>query len=53
MEKVQKYGDRYFATKMTMNNKVIRDSSTIFEMESIDFGVELPENVFSKRRLER
>jgi outer membrane lipoprotein-sorting protein len=53
MEKVQKYGDRYFATKMTMNNKVIRDSSTIFEMESIDFGVELPENIFSKRRLER
>jgi len=53
MEKVQKYDDRYFATKMTMNNKVTKDSSTIFEMEEIDFGVDLPDGIFSKRRLER
>ncbi len=53
MEKVEKYDDRYFATKMTMRNKLVRDSSTTFEMEDIDFGVSLPDGTFTKRRLER
>jgi outer membrane lipoprotein-sorting protein len=52
-EKVQKYGDRYFPTKVTMINKVVKDSSTMFEMEDINFGVDIPDGVFTKRYLER
>ena len=53
MENVEKYGDRYFATKMTMTNKLTRKSSTTFEMEEIDFDVDIPNNTFTKRSLER
>lgn len=52
-EKVQKYGDRYFATKITMTNKLVKDRSTMFEMEDINFDVDIPDNVFTKRYLER
>jgi outer membrane lipoprotein-sorting protein len=53
MEKVEKYDDRYFATKVTMMNKLTQDTSTTFEMEEIDFDVDIPDGTFSKRRLER
>jgi len=53
MEKVKKYGDRYFATKLTMTNKLIKDRSTTFEMEEIDFNVDIPDGIFTKRSLER
>lgn len=53
MEEVQKYDDRYFATKVTMTNKVTKNSSTTFEMENLNFGVDLPNGIFTKRRLER
>lgn len=52
-EKVQQYGDRYFATKITMMNKLVKDRSTIFEMEDINFDVDIHEGVFTKRYLER
>ena len=53
MEDVKKYGDRYFATKLTMTNKLIKDSSTTFEMEDINFNVDIPDGIFTKRSLER
>jgi len=53
MEKVEKYGDRYFATKVTMINKLTKNTSTTFEMEELDFDVDIPDGTFSKRRLER
>jgi len=53
MEDVKKYGDRYFATKLTMTNKLIKDSSTMFEMEELNFDVEIPDGIFTKRSLER
>jgi len=53
MEKVKKYGDRYFATKLTMTNKLIKDRSTTFEMEEINFDVDIPDGIFTKRSLER
>ena len=53
MEDVKKYGDRYFATKLTMTNKLIKDSSTMFEMEELNFDVDIPDGVFTKRSLER
>ena len=53
MEKVEKYEERYFATKLTMTNKLIKDRSTTFEMEEIDLNVDLPDDIFTKRSLER
>jgi len=53
IENVKKYGDRYFATKLTMMNKLITDSSTTFEMEELNFDVEIPDGIFTKRSLER
>ena len=53
IEKVEKYDNRYFATKMIMVNKLMKDSSTIFEMEDIDFNADIPGDTFSKRNLER
>jgi len=53
MEDVKKYGDRYFVTKLTMMNKLIKDSATVFEMTDINFGVDIPDGTFSKRSLER
>jgi outer membrane lipoprotein-sorting protein len=53
LEDVKKYGDRYFATKLTMTDMVTKDSSTTFEMEDINFNADLPDDIFTKRRLER
>ena len=53
MENVQKYGDRYFVTKMTMTNKLLKDNSTTFELTDIKFDVKFPNGIFSKRSLER
>ncbi len=53
VEDVEKYGDRYFATKLTMMNKLLKDSSTTFEMEELDFDADIPDNTFTKRSLER
>lgn len=53
MENVKKYDDRYYATKMTMTNKLVKNSATIFEMMDIKFGADMPDNIFSKRSLDR
>ena len=53
MENVEKYADRYFATKVTMMNKLTKDTSTTFEMEELDFDADIPDDAFTKRRLER
>ncbi|MBD3181991.1 outer membrane lipoprotein-sorting protein [Candidatus Poribacteria bacterium] len=53
VNKVQKYDNRYFATELVMTNKLIDDSSTVFQMEEIDFDVDFPDRIFSKRSLER
>jgi len=53
MDNVKKYGDRYFPAKLIMMNKLVKDSSTTFEMTDINFGVNIPEDTFSKRNLEK
>lgn len=53
MENIKKYDDRYYATKMTMMNKLVKNSATIFEMIDIKFGVDIPVNIFSKRSLDK
>jgi len=50
---VKKFGNRYFATKLTMENKLTKDSSTTFEMINVDFNPKLPNGVFTRRYLER
>lgn len=52
-EDIQKYGDRYFATKIIMTNKLQKNSSTTFEMTQINFSARIPDGIFSKRSLER
>lgn len=52
-EKVQEYDDRYFATKVIMKNMLVKDRSTTFEMEDIEFDADIPDGVFTKRYLER
>jgi outer membrane lipoprotein-sorting protein len=53
VEDVGEYGDRFFATKVTMMNKLTKNTSTTFEMEEIDFDVDIPGGTFTKRSLER
>jgi hypothetical protein len=53
MEDIRKYGDRYFATKLTMMNKLLKNSATIFEMTEIYFNAKIRDGIFSKRSLER
>jgi outer membrane lipoprotein-sorting protein len=52
VEAVEKYGDRYFATKVTMMNKLTKNTSTTFEMGEIDFDVDIPDDTFTRRSLE-
>ena len=53
MEDIQKYGDRYFAMKITMTNKLQKNSSTTFEMSQVNFNAKIPDGIFSKRSLEK
>lgn len=53
MDNVKKYDNRYFPTKMIMMNKLVKNSSTTFEMMDINFGVNILEGTFSKRNLEK
>jgi outer membrane lipoprotein-sorting protein len=53
MKEIQQYDDRYFATKVIMRDKVMKDTSTTFEMEDIDFDADIPDNNYSRRRLQR
>ncbi len=53
MENIKKYDDRYYATKITMMNKLVKNSATTFEMIDIRFGADIPSNIFSKRSLDR
>lgn len=53
VEKVEKFGDRYFPTKLTMMNKLMKDSATVFEITGVNFSADIPEGTFSKRSLER
>lgn len=53
LENIRKYDDRYFPTKLTMMNKLVKNSATIFEMTDINFNANIPDGIFSKRSLER
>jgi outer membrane lipoprotein-sorting protein len=46
-------GDRQFPTRMQISDHLKKDSSTVIEFTELKFGIELEEEVFSNRWLER
>jgi len=46
-------GGRKFPTKMVIEDKLKKNSRTILEFPDMKFGVDLEEEVFSKRWLDR
>ena len=53
VKKVEKIGDRYYPTHMVMEDKLRFNSRTEMIIESIEFDVDIPENTFSLRNLEK
>ena len=50
---VKQFGSRWFATEVRMEDKLKKGGGTVFTMKDIQFGVALPEDMFSLRRLNR
>ncbi|PKL09986.1 MAG: hypothetical protein CVV51_01075 [Spirochaetae bacterium HGW-Spirochaetae-7] len=50
---VRQFGSRWFATEVRMEDKLKKGGGTVFTMKDIQFGVTLPEDMFSLRRLAR
>jgi len=50
---VSQFGSRWFATEVRMEDKLKKGSGTVFKMMDIQFGVSLPDDMFSLRRLSR
>ena len=46
-------GSRYFATEMQVKDLLRKDSKTILKMENIQLDINIPDNTFSLRNLER
>ncbi|MFC1726244.1 outer membrane lipoprotein-sorting protein [candidate division KSB1 bacterium] len=53
VKKVEKFGERYFATHMVMEDKLRFNSRTEMIIESIEFDINIPESTFSLRNLEK
>jgi len=50
---VQRFGTRWFPTKVRMEDKLKKGGGTVFQMVDIDFNPRLPADQFSLRRLSR
>ncbi|HEX37468.1 MAG TPA: outer membrane lipoprotein-sorting protein [Candidatus Cloacimonetes bacterium] len=50
---IRKFGERIFPVKSEMVNKLRRNSKTVFELEDIAFDIDLPDDMFSLRYLQR
>lgn len=50
---VRQFGTRWFAIEVRMEDKLKKGGGTLFTMKDIQFGVSLPEDMFSIRRLGR
>lgn len=49
---IQQFGNRYFAVKSEMINKLRKNSKTVFVLKDVSFDIELPEDIFSLRSLQ-
>jgi outer membrane lipoprotein-sorting protein len=50
---VKQFGTRWFATELRMEDKLKKGGGTVFTMKDVQFGVALPADMFSLRRLNR
>lgn len=50
-KKVEKFGNRWYATDTIMVNKLKKDTSTELKITSIEFNVKIPEGTFSLQKL--
>jgi outer membrane lipoprotein-sorting protein len=50
---VKQFGTRWFATEMRMEDQLKKGGGTVFTMKDVQFGVALPADMFSLRRLGR
>lgn len=50
---IQKYGDRYYATKMTIRDMKRKDSLTSVVYSDLEFDVAMPRGIFSKQSLKK
>lgn len=50
---IEKYGDRYFPTKMVIRDMKRKDSLTSFEYKDLEFDVPMPKGIFSKQSLKK
>lgn len=50
---VKQFGNRWFTTKVKMEDKLKKGGGTVFTMKDIQFGVNLPSDMFSLQRLSR
>ena len=50
---MERFGKRWFPTKVRMEDKLKKGGGTVFEMRDIQFDVKLPADQFSLRRLSR
>ena len=53
VQKVEKYGNRYYPVHITMQDKIRKNSKTEMIMEDIKFDVTIPASIFSRRNLQR
>jgi outer membrane lipoprotein-sorting protein len=53
MSNVKRYGERYYATVVRMENRLQKGTWTESQLDKIEFHVQLPEQVFSLRNLQR
>ncbi|MCK6511733.1 outer membrane lipoprotein-sorting protein [Myxococcota bacterium] len=53
LSNVKQYGERYYPTVVRMENKLRRGTWTEATMKTIKFKVQLPEQIFSLRNLQR
>lgn len=51
IEKVERFGARYYATAMKMEDKLRKDSSTRFTIDKIVFDQPIPPGTFTRQRL--
>lgn len=50
---VKQFGNRWFTTTVKMEDKLKKGGGTVFTMKDIQFGVNLPSDMFSLQRLSR
>jgi len=53
VQKIEKIRDRFYPTQMTMQDKLKKNSRTEFIVTEIDFDVNIPESIFTRRNLEK